>query len=484
MCWILAVAGSSIVIAMAQGRVPRARSGRNYVSDKSLQVARTPHAFALFLSDMKTKAVKLTGRRLRKKTTVWRMDLLAMRYRSLPAAAKQTFVEQSRAALCEKKKARAAKLQPVPTASTQAAPWPCRAPAVAEQSSREPATSVAEQGAQLWLALPMLADTPDLVSEQPEANDTDGMEATATRCPRTWQWLEPFGGCRRELEVSLPSLGAGSYGCCLSAKDKLTGETFCVKVPRRGERESQANASLRHEYKVLKELHHPNVVRSVAWATSNDGSCEGFVMFLAESNLWQWLEQRPEIARDDGLSALLQIARGVSYVHGVGLVHLDLKPENIVITKKLFGSNVFEVADFGQCVQGHVGKKTLADRVASNAVNTAVYRPLHLFHAAGALVSAQFSFDVWALGCIVFDVMQQHPRLRNTQGRVLRLFSGINMAGEYQYVLRARNYRLAKKMPKDSVAVVVRFQPDRAVSSACDRPLRAELVLEVMQMAT
>ena len=98
--------------------------------------------------------------------------------------------------------------------------------------------------------------------------------------------------------------------------------------------------------------------------------------------------------------------------------------------------------------------------------------------------SAQFSFDVWALGCIVFDVMHQHPRLRNTQGRVLRLFSGINMAGEYQYVLRARNYRLAKKMPKDSVAVVVRFQPDRAVSSACDRPLRAELVLEVMQMAT
>ena len=155
---------------------------------------------------------------------------------------------------------------------------------------------------------------------------------------------------------------------------------------------------------------------------------------------------------------------------------MDLKPENIVARRYPPGCSLFQVADFGQCMHAASGK------IASDMVNSELYRPLYLFHSAGAEVRARFSFDLWAFGCVVFDVLQAHPRLRSSQGRFLRLFSGVTLKGDYEYVLRVRNYRLVEKLAKDAVAVVVRFQPDGAVSLVSDRAMQAEHVGLVMKL--
>ena len=95
----------------------------------------------------------------------------------------------------------------------------------------------------------------------------------------------------------------------------------------------------------------------------------------------------------------------------------------------------------------------------------------------------QYSFDVWAFGCVVFDVMQTHPRWRSTDGRAARLFSGVKMRDEYDYIVRVRNYRLAKMLEKDVVALVVRRQPDQRLRVAKVRRMHAELVREVGDLA-
>ena len=175
-----------------------------------------------------------------------------------------------------------------------------------------------------------------------------------------------------------------------------------------------------------------------------------------------------------------EIARGLSFVHSKGIVHLDLKPENIVTRYVGEGSCNFQIADFGQCQLGGQGQKSVASKIAADMVNATVYRPLHLFHAVGSEVSVCYSFDVWAFGCIVFDVMQGHPRWRRADGKVARLFSGVRMNDEYDYVLRVRNYRLAKMLEKDVAALVVRCQPDHRLRVTSDRLMRGELVREVM----
>ena len=80
------------------------------MSDKSLLIKRTPHAFAFFLAHMKSRACAYTKVRLHVKTTVWRMDLLSLRYRGLHDSEKQIFIAKSEEALARKSVVRLQKL--------------------------------------------------------------------------------------------------------------------------------------------------------------------------------------------------------------------------------------------------------------------------------------------------------------------------------------------------------------------------------------
>ena len=114
--------------------------------------------------------------------------------------------------------------------------------------------------------------------------------------------------------------------------------------------------------------------------------------------------------------------------------------------------------------------------MAADLVNTEAYRPLHLFREARREGRVQYSFDCWAFGCVVFDVLQRHPRSRGSDGRLLRLFHHVDMKSDLQAALRLRNYRLAKMLDRDVVVLVVRLQPDRAVRACDDVGLCADFI--------
>ena len=475
---------------MASSRARRKnRSGRR-VSDRSLQIKRTPHAFGFFLAHMKTRACAYRKRRLQVKTTVWRMDLLSLRFRALEDCQKQIFIAKSEEALARKTVVRLQKLN----ADLDADDGPCQSSAIAEagaglvQSSAvaDPARDIASVAkgteavaggaSQWWLSLAMPGQSPGYETWHHDARDLASPSTDASQWPLAWQWVDRPGGVHRDLVAKMPPLGRGSYGCCLAVKDKMTGESFCLKVPWPGDR--RAETSLKEEFRILAEMRHTNVMRAEAWLISQDGSCEGFSMPLADGNMWEWLQGCGAITPGQGVSALVQIARGLSFVHCRGIVHLDLKPENIVTRYLGEGCYNFQIADFGQRQLRAEGLK-----IAADMVNATVYRPLHLFHAAGSKVSVCYSFDVWAFGCIVFDAMQRHPRRRSANGQVARLFSGVRMSDEYDYVLRVRNYRLVNMLEKDVAALVVRCQPDHRLKVGGDRRMRGELVREVMGLA-
>ena len=96
---------------MASGRGKRKNRSGKRVSDKSLLIKRAPHAFAFFLAHMKERACAYKKVRLHGKTTVWRMDLLSLRYRNLKASEKHIFMAKSQDALARKSAVRLQKLQ-------------------------------------------------------------------------------------------------------------------------------------------------------------------------------------------------------------------------------------------------------------------------------------------------------------------------------------------------------------------------------------
>jgi hypothetical protein len=80
--------------------------------------------------------------------------------------------------------------------------------------------------------------------------------------------------------------------------------------------------------------------------------------------------------------------------------------------------------------------------LTADLVNSEPYRPVELFHIGSSRVSLRCRYDVWAYGCMVFDIAQQHPGLRNDDGVRQRLFGQVDMRCNAQRVYSIRNYRI------------------------------------------
>ena len=137
--------------------------------------------------------------------------------------------------------------------------------------------------------------------------------------------------------VVLEPIGSGAMGTVFAAYDPTLDRKVAVKIlASSGE---VANRRLLREARALGKLAHPNVV-----AIHDAGEVGGAVYVVMElvsgTNLREWAETNPgwrEIA-----SVMADVAAGLHAAHTAGLVHADVKPENILV-----GDDRVRVVDFG-----------------------------------------------------------------------------------------------------------------------------------------
>ena len=155
----------------------------------------------------------------------------------------------------------------------------------------------------------------------------------------------------------------------------------------------------------------------------------------------------------------MQACRGLAHFHSVGYLHLDIKPENLLVQPAggLWSIRVL-IADFGvaECWKPRKGKEL--SYVDADAVQSPGYRPWDLFHASKGTVALRPRLDVWAFGCLVFDVCYEHPRQGGDPARRPRLYSGISMSAPWESVMASRNFRLGKYLRTRGSALVARCQ--------------------------
>ncbi len=156
-------------------------------------------------------------------------------------------------------------------------------------------------------------------------------------------------GQRYEI-VSL--LGAGGMGAVYRAIDRELDEPVALKALRKNvSDESSAVERFRREVKLARMVTHPNVAR-----TFDMGKCVGFrflTMELVEGvSLGGRLEHSGSMALGDALRIAAEIARGLVAAHSAGVIHRDLKPDNVLLgggssTGPLHGSERVVITDFG-----------------------------------------------------------------------------------------------------------------------------------------
>ncbi len=147
-----------------------------------------------------------------------------------------------------------------------------------------------------------------------------------------------LGRCRLQKII-----GQGGMGTVYLAHHEALDKTVAVKVlPRKYSQNSEYVRRFQREARSAAKLEHPNIIQVLDVA--NDGDVHYIVMQYYEGmDLGQLIDKKGKLAVSDALSITKKVAQALGAAHAAGIVHRDVKPSNIVVTKQ----GKVLVTDFG-----------------------------------------------------------------------------------------------------------------------------------------
>ncbi|NXY80057.1 CDK10 kinase, partial [Glareola pratincola] len=213
-----------------------------------------------------------------------------------------------------------------------------------------------------------------------------------------------LGGCRSVKEFEkLNRIGEGTYGIVYRARDTVTDETVALKKVRMdNEKDGMPISSLR-EITLLLQLQHPNIVELKDVVVGNHLESIFLVMGYCEQDLASLLENmQTPFSEAQVKCIILQVLKGLQYLHENYVIHRDLKVSNLLMTDK----GCVKIADFGLARSYGMPPKPMTPKVV-----TLWYRAPELLLG---MTTQTTSIDMWALGCILAELLAHKPLLPGT----------------------------------------------------------------------
>src|SRR5262245_23903735 len=197
----------------------------------------------------------------------------------------------------------------------------------------------------------------------------------------------------RILEV----VGEGGMGVVYKAEHKLMARAVALKVIRKRLMASaDAVERFRREVKAAAQLSHPNIV--VAHDAEEAGGLHFLVMEHVEGiSLHRLVAKRGPLAVGMACHFVRQVALGLQHAHSKGMVHRDIKPHNLMVTRK----GLVKILDFGLA--------RLTEEPSGNSAtrpNIVVGTPDYLAPEQARNSSrVDIRADLYALGCTFYFML-------------------------------------------------------------------------------
>lgn len=219
-----------------------------------------------------------------------------------------------------------------------------------------------------------------------------------------------FGAGRKWVQGA--RIGAGLFGVVYLGMDPGTGELMAVKqvpIPAGGKHSDQHRGmidALHREMLLLKELSHENIVRYYGLLSEGD-FLNIFLEYIPGGSVQLMLQLYGPFEEPLIRSFVRQVLVGLSYLHGMDIIHRDIKGANILIDIK----GAAKISDFG------ISKKIDARddeelESAGKAARRASLQGLVYWMAPEVVKQTAYTkkADIWSVGCLVVEMFTgNHP---------------------------------------------------------------------------
>ena len=191
-------------------------------------------------------------------------------------------------------------------------------------------------------------------------------------------------------------IGTGAFSEVYSCIHKLTNKPYAVKIINKKIFEQVDKDLLRNEIAILKLISHPNVINLKYTSESND---EIFIVteLIKDGDFFDFISNKPCFTEDNLKKVIRQLLEGIAYLHEFGIVHCDIKPENILYDKET--GNIVKLTDFG------LSKMIFSNEDIKEVSGTISYAAPEILSLAGHRMES----DLWSIGVIMYLLL--HGRL-------------------------------------------------------------------------
>jgi eukaryotic-like serine/threonine-protein kinase len=188
--------------------------------------------------------------------------------------------------------------------------------------------------------------------------------------------------------------GSGGMSVIYKAIDRALGRTVAVKILRPSlTKDPTFLEKFRAEARAVANLSHPNIV--TVHDVGSDGPTHYIVMEMVEgTDLKKIIRDNNALPLNRALDLGIQICAGVGYAHRSGLVHADVKPQNILVTPQ----DVVKVTDFGIA-------QALSDTQPNQRAEVVWGSPHYFAPEQAKGEQPTTAADVYAIGIVLFEML-------------------------------------------------------------------------------
>jgi branched-chain amino acid transport system substrate-binding protein len=191
-------------------------------------------------------------------------------------------------------------------------------------------------------------------------------------------------------------LGRGGFGTVYRAIDTSLGREVALKVLHpQLTTEPDFLEKFRNEARLVATLDSPNIV-TIYDLDVADGRVFIAMKYLSGGSLKQKLEKEGDISFVQTLEIMNQVCNGLKVAHKKGMVHRDIKPDNILFD----GEGMAVIGDFG--LARAIQATSASTSSSTGGVGTPAYRAPELWRGKPPASAAT---DIYSLGCILFEML-------------------------------------------------------------------------------